>query len=323
MNVILKKVFIFFKIIFICCLLYIIGVLFIRITSFLQNLLKININNFNNNDSVLFHILFFTPYIIYFIIRKNEIKYENIISLKPILQNLTILLKYFIIVFIVLFIPFLILKMFNLIDIKFVLPTLNKLIKQKVIYILFQFFTFCLVAFVEELLFRGIILNRFLKAFKLISSIIISSLIFSFCHPLFLKYIFTDANIKLYFKNIIIEDILLSYISIFIMGVILSLLKIKTKSIYASIGYHFGYNFFLVILFFNYVSNISLNSIILIPIFRFILHFNYPDHIYIFKFQINTPSFVALIIFLSQILYLIFILMKIILKKRKRLVSTK
>ncbi len=317
MNVYLRKIIVFLKSILLICLIFILGVLFFRIPYFFQDLLKININYYKSIVSLSFDILFYIPFIIYFIIRRNEIKNENIISAIPVSKNLSILLKYFIIAFIILLMPFLILKIAKLINIKFVIPSSNKLIKEKIIYISLQFLIFFIVAFSEELFFRGLILNRFLKVFKLLSSILISSLIFSFFHFFILKYIFADIKIKLYFKNSIIQEILLSYIFTFIISLIISIIKVKTKSIYASIGYHFGYDFFLAILFNNYLTNTNLNSIIWIPIFRFILHFNYPDHIYIFKFQINTPPFAALIIFLSQILYLIFIIIEFMFKDRK------
>jgi len=323
MNVNLKKITICLSNIILLFLIIILGVLLYLVPYFFRYLLKININYYESIVSLSFDILFYIPFIIYFIIRKNEIKNENIISLIPVSKNLSILLKYFIIAFIVLFMPFLIFKIFNLINIKFVIPSSNKLIKQKLIYIFFQFIYFSFVGFVEELLFRGLILNRFLKVFKLLSSILISSLIFSFYHFIILQYIFTDANIKLYFKNSIIQNIIFTYILIYIISLIMSIIKVKTKSIYASIGYHFGYDFFVAILFNNYLANTTLNSIIWIPIFRFILHFNYPDHIYILKFQINTMPFAVLIIFLSQILYLIFIIIEFMFKNRKKLIISK
>jgi len=316
-----NKILILIKNILILGLLFIFAVLCFVIPYILVNLINKKNTDFNNFYFILFMILFYVPYIIYFIIRKNEIKSENIISIKPIKKNIFFVLKYFVLPFIIFFIPFLILEIFNLIDIKLFMLNSSKLKIQKMIYILFQFLNFLLVGFIEELLFRGIIFNRLLKVFKISAAILISSLLFSFYHFSILEYILADINIKLYFKNSLIQDMLFFFINIFIISITLSLLKIRTKSIHSSIGYHFGYNFFLSIFFYNSLPNNTSNSILWIPILRFIPHFNYPQQINIFKFHINTPHFIFLIIFLSQLLYLILIIIDIIIKNRKELKS--
>lgn len=77
-----------------------------------------------------------------------------------------------------------------------------------------------LVPIFEEILFRGIIFNTLKKEFKLIPSILISSLIFSIAHANMLQAIYT-----------------------FILGILLASVYNKTNSIKAPIIIHLMYNF--------------------------------------------------------------------------------
>ncbi len=84
----------------------------------------------------------------------------------------------------------------------------------------------------EEIVYRGYILKTVENHFGLITAIIISSLLFSAAHLLR-----ADASI-------------LSFVNIFLAGVFLSTICIHFNSLWASIGFHFGWNYFLWL--FNY-----------------------------------------------------------------------
>jgi membrane protease YdiL (CAAX protease family) len=110
-----------------------------------------------------------------------------------------------------------------------------------------------LVAFIEEVIFRGFILQSLLKDMGTVSAICISSLIFSILH-FFKTKLLVSTGIHLFvgfiviyqsFKNIIINftSILPSVIGIFLIGVVLSYACIRTKSLYLAIGLHAGWIF--------------------------------------------------------------------------------
>ncbi|OHB98294.1 MAG: hypothetical protein A2W74_02065 [Planctomycetes bacterium RIFCSPLOWO2_12_38_17] len=110
-----------------------------------------------------------------------------------------------------------------------------------------------LVAFIEEVIFRGFILQSLLKDMGIVSAICISSLIFSILH-FFKTKLLVSTGIHLFvgftviyqsFKNIIINftGILPSVIGIFLIGVVLSYACIRTKSLYLAIGLHAGWIF--------------------------------------------------------------------------------
>ncbi|WP_163193610.1 CPBP family intramembrane glutamic endopeptidase [Clostridium thermarum] len=77
-----------------------------------------------------------------------------------------------------------------------------------------------LIPIFEEIFFRGIILNELQNRINTVASIIISSLIFALFHGNILQGIYT-----------------------FIMGVLLSLVYIWTRSIWSAITFHITYNF--------------------------------------------------------------------------------
>lgn len=110
-----------------------------------------------------------------------------------------------------------------------------------------------LVAFIEEVIFRGFILQSLLKDMGTVSAICISSLIFSILH-FFKTKLLVSTGIHLFvgftviyqsFKNIIINftSILPSVIGLFLIGVVLSYACIRTKSLYLAIGLHAGWIF--------------------------------------------------------------------------------
>lgn len=91
-------------------------------------------------------------------------------------------------------------------------------------YIIISFFVTIIVGVVEEITFRGIILNQLMQFKGEIFAIIISSIIFSLFHTQ-------------YYEN----PIMLCYV--FIFGAVCGLLYIITKSLYLSIGLHFATDF--------------------------------------------------------------------------------
>lgn len=82
----------------------------------------------------------------------------------------------------------------------------------------------------EEIVYRGYILKTFENHFSTITAIILSSLFFSAAHLLR-----ADAS-------------LLSFVNIFLAGVFLSTICIYFNSLWVSIGFHFGWNYFLWLL---------------------------------------------------------------------------
>ncbi|MDD6796569.1 MAG: type II CAAX endopeptidase family protein [Clostridiaceae bacterium] len=92
-----------------------------------------------------------------------------------------------------------------------------------------NFIRMLVVAISEEILFRGVILKQLHQSFNKYVCIFVSSMIFSVYHCM--RY-----------------ETITQLTSIFIMGIFLSYLFVKTKSIYASIGMHFAVDFFINII---------------------------------------------------------------------------
>ena len=100
-------------------------------------------------------------------------------------------------------------------------------------YLLGSFFYFLCAAFLEELFFRGYVLRKLLERFSLIISLSFCSLIFCLLHC------FND-NVTF-----------LSIINIFLTGLLLGILFVKTKNIWLVTGFHFLWNYVQAILGFN------------------------------------------------------------------------
>jgi len=99
-------------------------------------------------------------------------------------------------------------------------------------YIVILFIGILSLVVYEEIVYRGYILKTFENHFGLITAIILSSLFFSAAHLLR-----ADAS-------------LLSFVNIFLAGIFLSTICIYFNSLWVSIGFHFGWNYFLWL--FNY-----------------------------------------------------------------------
>lgn len=111
----------------------------------------------------------------------------------------------------------------------------------------------CLIAFIEEVFFRGLILQSFIEDMALPVAVCACSLIYSVLH--FFKadvYVSTgfQASVGLttivqFFKQFFSQFIvnLPSIVGLFLVGVVLSYAFIQTKSLYLSIGLHSGWIF--------------------------------------------------------------------------------
>ena len=113
-------------------------------------------------------------------------------------------------------------------------------------YLAGSFFMVLCGAFLEEVVFRGYVLRKLLERFSAIISISLSSLLFSLLHCF------------------IAEVSFLSIINIFLAGLLLGILFLKTRNIWIVVGFHLFWNFVQSILGFNvsgeeYPSILSLN----------------------------------------------------------------
>ena len=100
-------------------------------------------------------------------------------------------------------------------------------------YLFGVFFLLLCGAFLEELVFRGYVLRKLHEKFPLIISLSISSLIFCLIH-------FNLSEIAIF-----------PMINIFLAGMLLGVLFIKTKNIWLATGFHFLWNYVQTILGFN------------------------------------------------------------------------
>ena len=85
---------------------------------------------------------------------------------------------------------------------------------------------FLIIAFSEELIFRGYILNKLIEVMSKYWALVISAFIFAFLH------IF-NPNFSI-----------ISFLNIFLAGILLGLLFIRSKSLWAPIIQHFSWNYF-------------------------------------------------------------------------------
>lgn len=96
--------------------------------------------------------------------------------------------------------------------------------------ILFGFFVVFLLAWTEELIFRGTIFLYFVQHFKPLISLLLTSIIFMFAHNI-------SGTLTLQLG-----------IGLFLLGMLLNLIFIKTEKLYASMGAHAGLVFVKVFL---------------------------------------------------------------------------
>ena len=109
------------------------------------------------------------------------------------------------------------------------------------------------VGCIEEVLFRGFILQSFLQDMRPLSAVCVSSLFYSLLHFFKAKVLVTQGLYPFVgftvcyqsFKNIVVHlpAILPSAIGLFLIGVVLSYAYLRTRSLYFSIGLHAGWVF--------------------------------------------------------------------------------
>lgn len=106
----------------------------------------------------------------------------------------------------------------------------------------------CLIAIIEEILFRGFVLQSLQESMSVPMSVCICSLIYSLLH-FFRSDVFVSTGFQpfvgfvtmaQFFKPLFFEffNNLPEIIGLFLLGVVLSYAFIKTKSLYFSIGFH-------------------------------------------------------------------------------------
>jgi membrane protease YdiL (CAAX protease family) len=129
-----------------------------------------------------------------------------------------------------------------------ILLTLNEIelvaIDFNIYKVLISIVLFVFVALNEEIFVRGYVLNNFLQSMNKYIALILSSLIFSLLH-------FFNPNFDL-----------ISFINIFLAGILLGVSYIYTKNLWFPIALHFSWNFFQGTVFGFKVSGKSLYSII-------------------------------------------------------------
>ncbi len=96
---------------------------------------------------------------------------------------------------------------------------------KQLLYLALALTLYLIVAFFEELLFRGYYFQTCLRAFGLLPTLLVSSIIFAAAHA-------NNSSISL-----------IGYANIGIVGIFLALLYLRSGSLWAPIGFHFGWNF--------------------------------------------------------------------------------
>jgi len=100
-----------------------------------------------------------------------------------------------------------------------------------------------LVSIKEEVIFRGFLLNELMKKYKKTLSLFISSLGFCLIH--------------ISLNGIVLFDLL----TVFIIGILIGHLMLKTKNLWTAIGFHAGFDFFLFFLYGLHSDNLNSSPI--------------------------------------------------------------
>lgn len=119
----------------------------------------------------------------------------------------------------------------------------NALKKSSLLFLIYGI-KFLAVALFEESLIRGYILQKLLKRFSIVKSIIISSAIFGGLH-------FFSYSSSYYFW--------IGIINASIIGILLSVIVIKTNSLMMAVGFHITWNLTQRILFLNNIFNYNVS----------------------------------------------------------------
>jgi membrane protease YdiL (CAAX protease family) len=130
----------------------------------------------------------------------------------------------------------------------FILSSLNEINIASIDFDIYKLLTsivlFAFVAFKEEILMRGYILNNFMQSMNKYLALVLSSLIFSLLHLL-------NPNFDI-----------ISFVGLLLAGLLLGISYIYTKSLWFPIALHFSWNFFQGTIFGFKVSGNSIYSII-------------------------------------------------------------
>lgn len=117
------------------------------------------------------------------------------------------------------------------------LNSLNCIKYDKINYkgseLIISIFVFLVVAFLEEVLFRGYVLRNLMYSFNMYIALIFSSFLFSIMHGF-------NPNMDWF-----------SYLNLFLAGILLGLTYIFTKNLWFPIALHFSWNFFQSLFGFN------------------------------------------------------------------------
>ncbi len=127
-----------------------------------------------------------------------------------------------------------------------------------------------ILSFLEEIVFRGLLMRSIYSAFGVISSVVLSSLFFAYKHfkvPKEIWHVLPDGGhsadwysgfVVCYYDTIgIAYDFkLIPFLSLFVFGVLLCVFYIKTKSLLSSIAFHAG----AVCLMLSFKKSFKLNS---------------------------------------------------------------
>ena len=111
-------------------------------------------------------------------------------------------------------------------------------------YILASIFFYAIISWIEEISFRGYILNNLMDSFNHYVALIVSSVMFAFFHGL---------NPGLSF---------LSLFNLFLAGILLGIVFLYTRTIWFALGLHLSWNFFQGPVFGFPVSGISMDGFI-------------------------------------------------------------
>lgn len=287
------------------------------------NLIK---SNLFKNLSLKYLILIYTLYkifpiiiifLVYFIIIIIKNKNLKFLSLKTAVKKILNFIKYFSIQIMVIISVFFIFKLLKIIDIKFFTYTKETTTKILYSYLWLNIFFVLPMALYEEIIFRKITFDLLKEKFSVILVIITTSLVFALMHFRIYNYFIYQAKdrINIYYK---LSNSITDFVFLFIYGVLLSLIKLNTKTIFSCTGFHSGYN--LIYFFLNpffITKTYSDNSFLLLPLFNIKPNFYYPNFIYIFKYQIELFEISGLILILSTIIIFISYLIYTILLMRK------
>ena len=205
----------------------------------IDELFKVTNLTYNNHNNLLYVLIILLSMIIYLnilpgvrknIYNKTAMSINNIKSFKLVMLGLSTGL----------FISFLV----NAIPLPEYISMGLSIVKDiSILELIFRLFgTVILVPIVEEVLFRGVLLDKISDKIPSVFAILISSIAFSFFHNDYVQMIYT-----------------------FIMGIIFAITYLKVKNIFAPIIVHIIYNFTSVT--YSYINYIPFNTGILIIVF--------------------------------------------------------